>query len=134
MSLDASLIILYGYKLENTPITDHIESMKSDNDNYDICSALDDIYNPDENNFMVCEDTMCGDYEYVGINLYYKSSGYGESNQIGFEANELKKLMDDELLDKCIHERLPWLIGKEYDECGLMNGKLPKLWIIRKVW
>lgn len=75
-----------------------------------------------------------GKYEYVGIQLYSESSGYGEINCVGYDLNQLKQLMDDELLDKCIQKNLPWIVGKEYDVCGLMNWQLPKLWIFRKVW
>lgn len=134
MSLSAELVILYGYKLENTPVTDYIDKLYEDDDVEVQCEMSDVIHNPDENNFIVCEDTMCGDYEYVGIRLYSSSSDYGVSHSVGYDMNKLKQLMDDELLDKCIQERLPWMVGKEYDVCGLMNGELPKLWIFKKVW
>lgn len=134
MSLSSELVILYGYKLEGTPITEYVDKLYENDDIQLQCDMLDAIHNPDENGFIVCEDTMCGDYEYVGIRLYSESSDYDESNCVGYDMNKLKQLMDDELLDKCIQERLPWIVGNEYDVCGLMNGELPKLWIFRKVY
>ena len=128
MSLDATLNIIYGYRLKGTPINDKINEFDNCDDLYDKLS------NPDKDNFVVCEDSMSGRYEYVGIELHSESSDYGEDNHIGFDLNQLKQLMDDELLDKCIQKNLPWLVGKEYDVCGLMNGQLPKLWIFKKVW
>ena len=107
MSLSSKLVILYGYKLEGTPITEYVDNLYENDDIQVQCDMLDAIHNPDENGFIVCEDTMCGDYEYVGIRLYSKSSDYGENNCVGYDMNTLKQLMDDELLDKCIQERLP---------------------------
>lgn len=127
MGLSSTLNVIYGYQLNGTPINNKINE-------FDNCDELyDKLNNPDEENFVVYEDSISGTYEYVGIQLYSESSDYGEDNHIGFDFNQLKQLMNDELLDKCIQKNLPWLVGKEYDVCGLMNGQLPKLWIFKNV-
>lgn len=135
MGLDARLNVIYGYRIKGLKIYESIiENYKNKvitDSEYD--QIYDNLLNGTNGLFYI-EDQMQGNYEYIGLNLYSESSDYGEDNHVGFSLNNLKELCNDEKLDKLIQEQLPWIVDNLYDVCGLMEGELPKLWVVKNVW
>lgn len=136
MGLDASLHIIYGYKLEDTPIEDKMNELNEAGKLSD--KAHDELYenltNTTEDGFTMIADYMCGNFEYIGIQLFYKYDDYGADLHKELDLNQLKEQCDDEKLDELIQKHLPFIVGDMYDVAGLMNGELPKLYLVKRVW
>lgn len=132
MSLNRELKILYGYRLNGMPITTYIDKLYECDDVKTQCEMLDSIITPDENNFVVCTDGMLCKYEYAGLLCY--SSNCEENFSISYDLDEIKKLINKKLLDKCIKERLPWILNKENECSNLILGESPKIWIFETIW
>lgn len=136
MGLDASLHIIYGYKLEDTPIEDKMEELnesgKLSDEEHD--KLYEDLTNTTEDGLTIICDYMCGNYEYIGLQLYYKYDDCGANAHYELTLNKLKELCDDEKLDELIQKHLPFIVGDIYDVAGLMNGELPKIYFVKRVW
>lgn len=136
MGLDESLHIIYGYKLENTPIEDKMNELTelgklSDEANDEL---YDNLTNTTEDGLTMIADYMRGKFEYIGIQLFYKYDDYGSELHKELDLNQLKEQCDDEKLDELIQKHLPFIVGDMYDVAGLMNGELPKLYFVKRVW
>lgn len=136
MGLDASLHVIYGYRLEDTPIEDKMNKLNETGKLSD--EAHDELYenltNTTEYGLTMIVDYMCGDYEYLGLQLFYKYDDYGNPIHKEIDLNKLKEQCDDEKLDSLIQKHLPFIVGDMYDIAGLMNGQLPQLYFIKRVW
>lgn len=135
MSLDTSLHIIYGYRSEGNKIQKELD--KAYNKGQISDEEYDEIFetltnNTDGEGLYWCEDGMCGNYDYIGLSLFYKYDDYGEDWFTELDLNQLKEDCNDELLDKLIQEQT-WL-KDIYDIAGLLDGKLPKLYFVKHVW
>lgn len=94
----------------------------------------DNLSNTTEDGLTMIVDYMCGDYEYLGLQLFYKYDDYGNSIHKEIDLNKIKEQCDDEKLDSLIQKHLPFIVGDMYDVAGLMNRQLPQLYFVKRVW
>lgn len=136
MGLDTSLHLIYGYKLKDTPIEDKMQKLCKDgkmtDEEYD--NLYEELIDTTEDGLTMVVDYMCGDFEYIGLELFHKYDSYGEDIHEELDLNDIKDKCNDEKLDELIQKHLPFLVGDMYDICGLMNGKLPSLYFVKRVW